>query len=95
MNKATGAATSARPAIGNTPSSTVPSACTPIGTSIQRLASRASGRLSSRAAPRKITPNARVMLSAETAPTKASAAPTTASASFAQMRIVSLVNSPE
>ena len=59
-------------------------ACNKVGQRIQWLTSWGGAIEASRGEPRKTTPKARVMLSAETAPTKASTAPAAASATWAQ-----------
>jgi hypothetical protein len=67
--------TSASPSTGATPSTTTPAACASVGASIQRLTSCTGSTAASRGEPRKTMPKARVMLSADTAPTKARPAP--------------------
>ena len=92
---AVGPRTSMKPSTGATPSTMTPTPCKPIGSSIQRLTSPVACTLASRAPPRKTTPKARVMLSAETAPTKASSAPAAHSATLAQAPIAAPLKSAE
>ncbi len=66
-----------------------------MGSSIQRLTSTGACTVGSRGAPRNTTPNARVMLKADTAPTNASRAPAPTKATCAPTGICWALNKPE